>query len=87
MQDAMLVDNLFQYAVNDCKVAKSLVKIHSDYQVLLQLVKKMDRSKYTLAEAHPDISNLDLRQDCVDIGSNIKKHMVKNCERQSAMLI
>ena len=30
-------------------------------------------------EAHIDISNLDLKQDCVGIGCYIKKRTMKNC--------
>ena len=59
---------------------KSLVKNHRDYRVLPQLIKKMDSSKYTLADAHTDIANLDLKQNCADIGSYIKKCMVRNCD-------
>ena len=39
-------------ALNGCKVAESLVKIHCNYQALQQLIKKMYSSKYTLAESH-----------------------------------
>ena len=52
-------------AVNNIKVRESLVKIQRDYQFLPQLIKKMENSTYTLKEAHVDISNLDLRQDCM----------------------
>ena len=75
--DGVLV-NRAKSAVNNCKVTESLVKIYRDYKLLPQIIKKMESSKYTLKEAHADISNLDLKQDCVDIVSYIKKRMMKN---------
>ena len=36
-------------AVNDSKVRNSLVKIQRDYQVLPQLIKRMENSTYTIA--------------------------------------
>lgn len=67
-------------AVNDATVAQSLVKIQRDYQELPKLIEKMESSKYTLKEAHDDISTLNLKQDCVGIGAYIKKRMNKNCD-------
>ena len=65
-------------AVNDCNIAESLVKIQRDYQELPKLIKQMESSKYTLLEAHADISAVDLKQDCVGIGAYLKKRMLKN---------
>ena len=66
-------------AGNDLKVGEFFVKIELDYQLLPQLMKKTESSKYMPKEAHIDISNLDLKQDCVGIGSYIKKRTMKNC--------
>ena len=67
-------------AVNDAKVAESLVKIQRDYQELPRLIEKMEGSKYTLKEAHDDVTTLDFKQDCVGIGAYITKRMRKNCD-------
>ena len=40
----------------------------------------MESSKYTILEAHADILTLDLRQNCVDIGSYIKRGMLQNSD-------
>ena len=55
-------------AVNNSKVAESLVKIQLDYAMLPKLIQKMESSKYTILEAHADILTLDQKLDCVDIG-------------------
>ena len=65
-------------AVNDLNIAESLVKIQRDYQELPKLIKQMESSKYSLLEAHADLSVLDLRQDCMGIGAYLKKRMLKN---------
>ena len=44
------------------------------------MIQKTESSKYTIKEAHADISALDLKEDCVDIGAYIKKRMLKNCD-------
>ena len=67
-------------AVNNSKVAESLIKIQRDYVMLPKLIQKMESSKYTIWEAHTDILTLDLKQDCVDIGSYIKKRMLQNSD-------
>ena len=67
-------------AVNNSKVAESLVKIQLDYAMLPKLIQKMESSKYTILEAHADILTLDQKLDCVDIGSYIKKRMLKNSD-------
>ena len=72
-----------QAAVNDQKVAESLAMIQRDYSALPSLIKKMENSKYTIQEAHNDIANLDLKQDCVGIAAYIKKRMEKNCDIHS----
>lgn len=65
-------------AVSDLNVPESLVNIQRDYQELPKLIKKMESSKYTLLEAHTDLSVVDLRQDCVGVGAYLKKRMLKN---------
>ena len=64
-------------AVNDSKVRDSLVKIQRDYQVLPQLIKRMENSKYTSKAAYEDITKINLKEDCVKIGSYIRKRMEK----------
>ena len=68
--DGILVSNA-KAAVNDTNVAKLLAEIHRDYQVLPKIFQKIESSKYTIKEAHADISALDLKEDCV--GAYIKK--------------
>ena len=60
-------------AVNDPNIAKLFAEIHRDYQVLPKMIQKIESSKYTIKEAHADISALDLKEDCVGIGAYIKK--------------
>jgi len=67
-------------AVNDWKVRESLVKIQRDYQVLPQLIKRMENSKYTIKAAYEDITKIDLKEDCAKIGSYIRKRMEKNSD-------
>ena len=45
--------------------------------MLLRLIEKTDSSKYTLAQVHTDISDLDRRQACANVGFFIKKRMMK----------
>ena len=70
--DGILVSNA-KAAVNDTNLAKLLAEIHRDYQVLPKMIQKIESSKYTIKEAHADISALDLKEDCVGIGAYIKK--------------
>ena len=67
-------------AVNDPSVAGSLAQIQREYQVLPKLIQKMESSKYTLKEAHTDISSLEFQEDSVGIGAYIKKRMIKNSD-------
>ena len=69
-------------AVDDSKVRDSLVKIQRDYQVLPQLIKRMENSKYTIKAAYEDITKIDLKEDCVKIGSYIRKRMKKKLRYQ-----
>ena len=54
------------------------MNIQRNYQELPKLIKKMESSKYTLLEAHADLSAVDLRQDCVAVSAYLKKRMLKN---------
>lgn len=54
------------------------MKIQRDYQKLPKLIKKMQRLNYNLLEAYGDFSALDFRQDCVDVGVYLKKHILSN---------
>ena len=77
--DGILVSNT-KAAVNNPNVAKLLAEIHRDYQVLPKMIHMIESSKYTIKEAHADISALDLKENCVGIGVYIKKRMLKNCD-------
>ena len=77
--DGILVSNA-KAAVNDPNVDKLLAEIHRDYQVLPKMIQKIESWKYTLKEAHADISAIDLKEDCAGIGAYIKKRMLKNCD-------
>ena len=80
--NAFLVSNA-KAAVNDPKVAKLLAEIHREYKMLPKMIQKIECSKYTIREAHADISALDLKKDCVGIGAYIKKRMLKNCDMEN----
>ena len=80
--DGILVSNA-KAAVNDPNVAKLLARDSPDYQVLPKMIQKVESSKYTIKEAHADISALDLKEDCVGIGAYIKKRMLKNCDMEN----
>ena len=72
-------------AVNSDSVASSLVKIQRDYMELPKYIMKMENSKYSIREAHADITALDLKQDCVKIMPYIRKRMEKNSDVNSIM--
>ena len=80
--DGIRVSNA-KAAVNDSNVAKLLAEVHRDYQVLPKMIQKIESSKWTIKEAHADISALDLKEDCVGIGAYIKKRMLKNCDMEN----
>lgn len=61
----------------------SLVTIQRVYQVLPPLIQKMEATTYTIKEAYDDISKLDLKDDCVGIGTYIKKRLNANSDLES----
>ena len=51
-----IIVNRAKDAVNDASIAASLMKIKRDYVELPKIIKKMESSKYTIREAHADIT-------------------------------
>ena len=51
-----IIVNRAKDAVNDVSIAASLMKIKRDYVELPKIIKKMESSKYTIREAHADIT-------------------------------
>ena len=59
-------------------LSRDLMKVRTEYNCLAGLVSKMEQRKYTIQEAHDDITNLEFGDDSCGIMPYIEKRLKKN---------
>lgn len=75
--DGILVSRAKE-AVGDPDLAASLVRIKSDYECLIELVKKSEATSYSVATAHEDLKSIDFGRDPCNLKAYVEKRLAQN---------